>query len=401
MRLEAAKSIDRAVGGVLARVLVAATRLARIFRSPSEVTEVRSILLVKLWGLGNIILLYPVIRQIREAYPDARIQLLTLEGNRALAERHPGLDGVLTLPLGSWGRLAFAIPRMLFGLRRQSFDLVLDFEQFCHLSGILARLCGARQTLGFKMPGRFRGEIYHVRVPYREERHMGEIFSDIARACGVPSFPYEPMPVPLDAGDHDEADACLAPVASCRLVAVHAGSGDNFPGRRWPTSSYAAVARALLERDDRVAIVLTGVASEGALVRSVRDAIPAEHRERVIDLAGRTSPGGLASVLSRCRVLLSNDTGPVHLAGAMGVPVFGFFGPNTPLLYGPLGPHARAFYLGLPCSPCITNANAKTSSCRMPVCMKQIDVDSVLAAVEESGVLEEARGGVRHREPAS
>ena len=75
--------------------------------------------------------------------------------------------------------------------------------------------------------------------------------------------------------------------------------------------------------------------------------------------------------------MITNDTAPVHVASALGVPVFAFFGPNTPRLYGPLSRGSHAFYRAIPCSPCLTNMNYKTSHCRMPVCIRDIGVDEV------------------------
>jgi len=388
MNLELAKSVDRSVGGLLVRILAAGTRLAGWFSRRGEVEEVRTILLVKLWGLGNLVLLYPVISRVRRTYPGARIVVLTFETNRDLAERHPGVDEVVGLALGSWWRLAFALPGVVRRLRALRPDLVLDFEQFCHLSGILARLSRGAQTIGFSLPGRHRGAIYHVRVPYREARHMGEIFSDVARAAGVPSFAYELEPIPLRASERAAAQELLAPLGGRALVVLHAGSGDNFPGRRWPASSFAALVARILARYPDACAVFTGVEGEEELAASIRGELPEVVRPRTLSLVGRTDVATVTAVLERASLVLSNDTGPVHLGASMGVPVFAFYGPNTPILYGPLGPGSRAFYAGLPCSPCITNANAKSSSCRMPVCMRQITVADVFEAVRASRALE-------------
>jgi ADP-heptose:LPS heptosyltransferase len=88
----------------------------------------------------------------------------------------------------------------------------------------------------------------------------------------------------------------------------------------------------------------------------------------------------LVALLARAQVLVSNDSGPVHLASALGVPVLGLYGPNSPALYGPLSPGSVAFHDAPPCSPCITNFNYKTSRCRNPVCIAAIDAEPVARA---------------------
>lgn len=87
------------------------------------------------------------------------------------------------------------------------------------------------------------------------------------------------------------------------------------------------------------------------------------------------------ALLARADVLLSNDTGPVHLASQLGTPVLAFYGPNTPVLYGPLSAGSRAFYRDLPCSPCITVANYRSSRCRIHTCMAAIPVGEVVEAL--------------------
>ena len=91
---------------------------------------------------------------------------------------------------------------------------------------------------------------------------------------------------------------------------------------------------------------------------------------------------GLVGLLSRATVLVSNDTGPVHLASALSVPVLALFGPNTPVLYGPLSPGSRAFFRALPCSPCLTTESYRSSPCRIHTCMASLSTGEVVAALE-------------------
>jgi ADP-heptose:LPS heptosyltransferase len=158
------------------------------------------------------------------------------------------------------------------------------------------------------------------------------------------------------------------------LVILHPGSGDNFPGRRWPTRRFGLVARRLVDAGAVVAV--TGGRGEAALAREVAEAAERD----VWDLSGRLDLRELVALLARARVLVSNDSGPVHLASALGVPVVALFGPNSPALYGPLSEGSVSFYDAPPCSPCITNFNYKTSRCRNPVCIAAIEVEDVARA---------------------
>ncbi|MCK6460783.1 MAG: glycosyltransferase family 9 protein, partial [Planctomycetes bacterium] len=159
------------------------------------------------------------------------------------------------------------------------------------------------------------------------------------------------------------------------LVILHPGSGDNFHGRRWPTRRFGLVARRLAD-EAKAVVAVTGGRAEATLAREV---VEASERD-VWDLSGKLDLKDLVALLARAQVLVSNDSGPVHLASALGVPVLGLYGPNSPALYGPLSPGSVAFHDAPPCSPCITNFNYKTSRCRNPVCIAAIDPEPVARA---------------------
>jgi ADP-heptose:LPS heptosyltransferase len=172
---------------------------------------------------------------------------------------------------------------------------------------------------------------------------------------------------------------------------MHPGSGDNFLGRRWAPENFARLADHLLEMHGGT-VVVTGSGGEKALVEDVVARI--RRRDRVLAAAGRLSVRGLAALCARAAVVVSNDTALVHLGSALGRPVLGIYGPNTPVLYGPLSRGSVAFYHRTPCSPCLTNFNYKSSFCRMPVCIRGVHVEEVAAAADR--LLGDAAAG---REP--
>ena len=158
-------------------------------------------------------------------------------------------------------------------------------------------------------------------------------------------------------------------------MVLHPGSGDNFPGRRWPAARFGALAGRLASEADAV-VAVTGTRAEAALGRGVL----AASGGRAFDLCGRLGLDDLIGLLAKASLLVANDTGPVHLAAALGVPVLGLYGPNSPSLYGPRSAGSRAFYRPPACSPCLLNSNYKTSRCLNPVCIRAIGVDEVMEA---------------------
>jgi ADP-heptose:LPS heptosyltransferase len=378
MNLNLAKYLDRYFG-ILLCYLFAALSLFREMVAPREGTiRVRRILLAKLWGFGNIVMLLPIIGMVRRRYPDAEIHFLTLGRNREVLDGRREIDGLWTIDDGGFLRCGVSLLRAFVGLRRRRIDLFVDFEQFSRATTLFGFLIGAPQRIGLRTPRQGRYLLYTAPVPYRDDQHTTRTFLDLARVAGVREE-YRPVPLEYAPGDAERVIARI-PAGSGPLVVLHPGSGDNFVGRRWPAACFARLADHLVRRHG-ARVVFTGGTSEKALVGRVLAAMA--EGEGGTDLSGGLSLRELSALLSLARLVVSNDTGPVHLGSAAGTPVFGLYGPNTPVLYGPLSPGSRAFYRGLPCSPCITNMNYKTSFCRLPICIRDIEVRDVAAAADE------------------
>ncbi len=379
MNLALAKAVDRYAGIAICAALATLRTLREMVRPREDLVEARTILLVKFWGLGNVVLLLPVIRLLRGRFPHARIVFLSLARNRELLDACPHLDDRIYVDDRGPFTLTGSLVRAVLRARRDRPDLTVDFEQFARTSAIVAVLARSRQIVGLATPGQGRAMLYHKRVRYDDRQHMGQTYLDLARAAGVAERLYRPEAVSVSDESRREAEALLGgrdPAAP--LVVLHPGSGDNFQGRRWPVASFARLAD-LLVRDEGATVVVTGTSQEAPVVRRVLAGM--EEPAGAIDAAGRLHVLGLAALLERSTLLVTNDTAPVHIASSLGVPVFAFFGPNTPRLYGPLSPRSHAFFRALPCSPCLTNMNYKTSHCRMPVCIQDVGVDEVAERV--------------------
>lgn len=370
------KLLDR-YAGIPTLYLLAGIRALLSILFPPRTVRVRTIVMVKLWGVGNLVMIIPMIRAVRQAFPDARIHFLTIDRNAEFLETLPDLDSIITLK--SRGALTslldlIHLPFKLVGLRP---DLYLDFEQFLRVTAIIGLLSGAPQRVGLKTPGQARAKLYNIKVPYRLDRHMTLTFGDVVRSAGVDTSGYPSLEVPRSVDAAARVDTLLADWDQTEgpLVAMHPGSGDNFPARRWPIENFAHVARRLHD-EAGARIVLTGTAPELTLADRFRRISTAP----ALCLMSQLTLLELVEFLSRVDLLITNDTAPVHIGSALRLRLIALYGPNTPDLYGPLNDEARPFYLRFPCSPCITNLNAKTSSCQLPTCILSIDPDRVADA---------------------
>ena len=371
MNLDLAKRADRILGSLLGHTLAFGDCVASLVRPPAPVDRVEHILLIKFWGLGNWALLRPLVGDVRARWPQARLTIATLAGNAPLVEDLA--DDVLLVRSDRLTRTLADLGRAVHALRRQPPDLAIDFEQFSRSGALLARLGRAAQRIGFASGHAGRDGLYTVTVPRRTDVHAARSFRDLVEAAGV--APGEPALGGLsvrEAGVRErDALALTQP-----YVVLHPGSGDNFPGRRWSEAGFAAVGRAAVDAGRIVCV--TGGAQEAELTGRIAAAIGPGAR----DLAGRCSLDGLVALLAEADALVANDTGPVHLASQLGVPVLALYGPNTPVLYGPRSEGSQAFYRDLPCSPCIRASNYRSSRCRIFTCMETIPTGEVVTALQ-------------------
>ena len=377
--LELKKRLDRWLGTPAALAIGALARLRPPRRLPAEV---RHVVLCKLWGIGNLAMVLPYVAAVRRRFPRARVTFLTLARNRSLLEGQPGIDAILTLRDRGVAAPLRDLAARAAQLRAAPVDLFLDFEQFLRAGGLLARLAGARFTVGFDTPKQHRAGLYDATVPCRGDRHMALGFAELVRAGGIPTDGCASHEVALVPAAEERLRARVADDLPRPWIVLHPGSGDNFPGRRWPTERFAETG-ARLARTFGGTLLLTGSGSEAPLVAELAALLRARGAPPVRELCGALDLPMLVALLARADLLLSNDTGPVHLAAAVRTPVVAFYGPNSPRLYGPLGADHRALYRPLPCSPCLTNQNGKSSRCKLPLCIRRIPIEDALAAASD------------------
>src|ERR671916_2548792 len=341
---------------------------------PELVDNVRKIAVLRAGGIGDFIFTLPALHALRTAYPEARITLLGEAWHEELLSGRPG-------PIGR----AIAVPRstgvngpdtgveedeeelerFFARMREERFDLALQMHGGGGYSNPFVRKFEARVTAGARAPG---APALDRCVPY--VYHQSEYLRhlEVAGLVGARTADLEPHLAVTD-GDLAEAGG-VVPEGDGPLVALHPGAGD--PRRRWPAEKFATVGDALARSGARVAVV--GVEEDRPLISGVVAAMSHE----AYNLCGQLSLGGLAGILSRCAVAVSNDSGPLHLAMAVGAPTVGiYWGPNlinaTPLTRAR---HRPALSWRLDCPVCsaslLNNTCGHTSSVVASIPTKEV-----------------------------
>lgn len=364
------------------RLLVRAADLclAPIGWLPQRRQPIRRILVLRLERIGDLLMTLDALAQVRGAWPHAELDLAVGSWNASLARLVPGITTIheVDVPWLSRGERPTSWSAIVRAARRwpdRNYDLVINFEPDIR-SNFLAWLSGAPMRVGFSTGG--GAPLLTRAIAFDPSCHVADNAQRLVRVAADDDG--------RRVGDIATVLRRLAPPASPRvdsrlaglarpLVGVHVSGGR--PSKQWHLDRFAEVARRLAAATGG-SIVLTGSASDRTMTDEVAAALTGVP---VVVLAGELDLPDTAAALSRLDVLVTGDTGPMHLAAAVDVPVVALFGPSDPARYGPRATQERILRADLPCSPCGL-VRLPPVRCRghVPDCMDAITSDRVVDA---------------------
>lgn len=339
------------------------------------------ILIVKTSAIGDVIHTLPALNCLRDSYPQARIDWLVEEAAAAALVGHRAVNRVLIsrrkqwiglLRGGRWRQSWRGLVDLIRQLRAVEYDLVIDFQGLLK-SGVFVALAKGTRKAGFGR-GMAHSEaswlFLNERVPpVSMDQHALVRGLQLLAGLHVPCqrIVYD---FPVGEGDRAEAAALLdgrAMAGKRPLVAINAIT--TWPTKHWVNERFAQVADRLL--DMGADVIFTGGPADRERVSEICAAMAGEG----VNLAGRTSLKVLAALFERARLVVTIDSGPMHLAAAMGTPVLAIFGPTAPWRTGPFGAGHTVLRVEMECSPCLKR------QCRYHhECMEQVSVDQVVEA---------------------
>ena len=355
--------------------------------SPIRFPSVDRILLIRPDHLGDLLFTTPAIRLLREAFPQARITCLVGPWSKAVVETNPNIDEIALCPFPGFTRQKkrsvfepyVVLLQYAKQLRQRDFDLAIILR-FDHWWGaLLACLAGIPCRVGYDI-AEVRPFLTDI-VPYSPERH--EVEQNLALVEWIAGSRSQVARTSLEfnltAEDKAFAEGYLAGHGvedGDLLIGIHPGAG--APVKLWRNEAWARVANNLPQRYG-AKIVLTGSVEESPLCRAIAE----EMTTKPIVAAGETTLGGLAAIMARCQLALGVDSGPLHLAVAVGTPTVHLFGPVDSRAFGPWGDPSRHIVVTseMDCIPCNRLDYAPAELHQHP-CMRNITVEQVLEAVE-------------------
>ena len=335
-----------------------------------DLDDLRRILLIRLSSLGDILLMTPLINLLRRVCPHVEIDVLTKAEYRDLLRSHPGITRLLSLDSEKLLR------HTLSGLRAETYDLAVDLH--CTLrSQLLLRMLRARRKLTYDK--RVLRRALLVRLGWNTLRGMTpvpELYAAPLRRLGLKGQ-LGPPTMHLDSGSAEAATEriarCLPEAFDRPLLAVAPGA--RWPTKRWPVERFAAVAQELAQERE-AAVVILGGPHEAQLASALCDNLDVP----VINCAATLPLMHSAALLGRCRLLISNDSGLMHMAAALQVPVVAIFGPTVQEFgFYPFQARAEVVSEPLSCRPCSTKGSM-TCPRGHHACMQDVSSARVLAA---------------------
>lgn len=397
---EAMRRIDRWLGapGCALLTLLRRAGVAAGMRRRGAPGALRRVLFIQLAESGSMVLADPAMRALATR-TGARPYGLTFAGNRAsFALAATVADGdVCVIRTASLRELLIDALRFLAWVRRHRIDAVVDCELFSRLTAILCLLTGVTSRVGFHRfngVGLYRGDLYTQPVAFNPHLHMTQNYLLLVEALLGATSPPAPrvpaaalLPRPAVRRIHPSEQAAVRArlaagqsgpeQASARLVLVNANASAMLPQRRWPEGHFVELVGDILKHFTDVRVLLIGAVEDGACTAAISRQVG---DQRCVDVAGWFPLEQLPALFSLSAVMVSNDSGPAHFASVTALPVVVLFGPETPVLFRPLG-RATVISAGLACSPCVNVGNQRRTRCGDNQCMKRIPVAEVFAAV--------------------
>ncbi|MDG5469935.1 glycosyltransferase family 9 protein [Deltaproteobacteria bacterium IMCC39524] len=347
------KKVDGLIGSLLTRFWPRPTQ------PESPPSPVSSLLLIRPGGIGDAVLLVPVILRLREAFPTACIDVLAEKRNSRVFSLCPGVNQVL----------CYDRPLELLAVLRSDYEVVIDSEQWYHLSSIVARVVCSQIKVGYGTNERKR--LFTHTIDYSPAKYELNNFLELLKPLGLESpslnlYPFLTVPEI----DQESADNMLGSLLEEPFIILFPGA--SVAEKRWSCAKFHELAVWCEKQNTRVVIVGGEQDREaGAQIASGLSAL---------DLTGKTSLEQTAAVLARGTVVVSTDSGILHLASALGRPTVSLFGASSQAQWAPRGPHHVVIDKSLDCSPCSSFGNVP--KCQIDVCcMNEISVDDVSTVV--------------------
>ena len=349
---------------VVVRVL---GKLLRINHSLDEDFKVFAI--CKFKGLGSIIQATPLIQTIRVNYPNAKIIFVTTESNRILVQAYPEIDEVITLNDKSASTLLFGFLPFIVKLLRSKIDNYFDLEIYSNFSSLVTTLSMATNRFGYYLrSSHYRLGIYTHMMFYNIDSPIYQTYLQLVRAFPIQKEITKLKPPTFKKSNWLETFG----LNSGAYIVINPNASDLRLERRWGMENFIALINRISKDYPKLQIVLIGSPEERNYVDLLLEKLP---QKSIINTSGKTSLTGLFEIIQNSKMVITNDSGPMHIAFAFQKITIGLFGPCSPEQYG-FHDFAIPVYKKIYCSPCVHEFDISPCNGNNQ-CMQLIEVQEV------------------------
>lgn len=388
MKFSLMRRIDQYAGFFLCHMLSFLYKIKGENRADQTTPEIlNKVLVIKFLGFGTIIMATPLIAELKRNHPECKIHFLTFSDNVPICESIPLIDKTFYLEKNSLGKFVFSLMNIFRQIRKLKYDVVFNLEFFSNFSLILSALSKSRMALCFGGRHEYSKRLCQRNISYENSTHITEKFYNFLKIIEIePSRERLPL-IKLEENSNskrnisDLLERYRVQTGKDLLVVININASEMSDIRKWPLEYYQQVISFLLSKQ-AVKILLIGGKEDVSYVSQLEKTVSAD-KERILNLSGQISLRELISLMKVSYLYLGNDSGPLHLAEACGLPNVSFFGPESPDAYGHPGDKNYTFYLGLHCSPCINVYSNKDTSCADNRCLKKIEPKEVIKVLRE------------------
>ncbi len=326
----------------------------------------RKILIIKPSSLGDVVHSLPFLNAIKTYFPKAEIHWVIAKGLEGLFENHPMINKVWIINKDEWKKIKNAkgtikeLNMLSRELKKEKFDLVVDLQGLLR-SGMITAATGASIRIGFKEAREGSRFFYTHKVAGGKDVHAVDRYLKIAGflGCDLSNITF---PFPL----YKQSASFYLPIAENYSVIV---PGARWMTKRWPSEKFGKLSSLLPLKS-----IIVGSSSDNDIANDIVSLSDG----KAVSLAGKTTLKELIEIIKGARFVVSNDSGPMHIAAALGIPVISIFGPTDPLRTGPYGEGHTIIKEDIPCAPCFRK------TCNDMKCMKNLSVEKVFEKIKLS-----------------
>ncbi len=380
------RNVDFFVGKLACRAL-SWIRKPSGFRSNQSIKMTQGpqkVLMIELFEMGSAVMLAPSITYLKKQNPQVEIHALTTQSCAPIWEALGSLDpnNVHVIESGTPLNFIWSALKTIFRLRKNRFDLIIDYELFMRVPAIFSGLLKGTRRGGFykyDYEGLYRGSFYEAKCAYNQNSHISRNYLALTKTT------YEnPNASPNYKGLILDTEISVTPsikktpvkeLTDRPYIAICADVGPTLSVRNYPREHFAEVIEELLGLNPDYQVVFIGTEEDRSTAEIILSKIG--QKERCKNFCGKTNFRGLLDVISGADLLITNDNGPGHFATLTGTKTLALFSTDSPYVYGPLGKTVIA-YTHYQCSPCISALNHKRTPCTDNQCLKTLNPSRVV-----------------------